>query len=40
MSAEIKNVPGYEWIVVDADLPEILKFASEQVEKFGPDAAA
>ena len=82
MSAEIKTVSGYQWIVVDADmlggqptvkgtrlslshilaclaegmtaaeiaedypgfppesLPEILKFASEQVDKFGPDAAA
>ena len=82
MSAEIKNVHGFQWIVIDADLlggqptvkgtrlsvshilaclaegmtreeiaedysgfppkslPEILKFASEQVEKFGPDAAA
>jgi uncharacterized protein (DUF433 family) len=82
MSAEIKNLPGYEWIVADADLlggqptlkdtrlsvahilaclaegmtaaeiaqdypgfrpetlPEILKFASQQVEKFDPNAAA
>lgn len=82
MSAEIKTVHGYQWIVIDADLlggqptvkgtrlsvshilaclaegmtaeeiaedypgfppqalPEILKFASEQVDKFGPDAAA
>ncbi len=82
MSAELNNVPGYNWIVVDADLlggqptvkgtrlsvshilaclaegmtgdeiaedypgfppqalSEILKFASEQVEKLGPDAAA
>ena len=82
MSADIKTVPGYQWIVIDADLlggqptvkgtrlsvshilaclaegmtaaeiaqdypgfppqalPEILKFASEQVDKIGPNAAA
>ena len=83
MSAEFKNVPGYLWIVMDADLlggqptikgtrlsvshilaclaegmsgdeiaedypgfpppeslSEVLKFASEQMEKLGPDAAA
>ena len=82
MSAEFKNVPGYLWIVKDADLlggqptikgtrlsvshilaclsegmtggeiaedypgfppeslSEVLKFASEQMEKLGPDAAA
>ena len=82
MNTEIKNLPGYQWIVADADLlggqptvkgtrlsaahilaclaegmtvdeiakdypgfptealPEILKFASEQVERLGPDVAA
>lgn len=82
MVTEIKNMPGYQWIVVDADLlggqptvkgtrlsvshilaclaegmnsndiaqdypgfppealPEILKFASEQIEKLGSSDAA
>lgn len=38
MTAEeiAKDYPGFP----SESLPEILKFASEQVEKFGPDAAA